>query len=124
MSDTGIDISKLIQGAQEAHDKGIEAALRGMDLFGEHVIGDSQQLTPVDTGALAASGTTRPAKVEGDTIEKTIGHNTSYAAAVHEVTTNRHKQGQAKFLETAMNKNAPKLENFVGRQVQKALGGS
>jgi hypothetical protein len=34
-----------------------------------------------------------------------IGFNTNYAAAVHEILTNKHPQGQAKFLEAAV-KNA------------------
>ena len=53
---------------------------RAVDVFGEKVIGDAQQLTPVDTGALQASGTTEPAIVDANGVHKTIGFNTSYAA--------------------------------------------
>lgn len=135
MSDTGIDMTKLIEGCKAAQQKALEAASKAMDVFAEHVVGDAQQMTPVETGALKGSGIRGrsakqvaadvPIEVSDTNIEKTIGFNTSYAAAVHESVTARHpKGGQAKFLEAAIRNNAPKLENFVGQRVQKALGGS
>lgn len=118
----GIDITGILRGIGEAKRRAEAAALRSMDRFGEHVIGDSQQLCPVDTGALQGSGTTLPAELKGGKIEKTIGHNTNYAAAVHERLDQHHEKGQAKFLETAIRNNAPKLGEFVGSEVKKALG--
>ena len=112
------DPSNFIRGLQAARERQIAAALRAVDQFGEHVIGDAQQLTPVDTGALQASGTTEPATIDGTLITKTIGFNTNYAAAVHENLTAHHDHGQAKYLSTAMEENAPKLAPFVAGQMQ------
>lgn len=121
MSDMGIDMSKLIEGCKAAHDKGIEAATVGVSKFAQHVIGDSQQLTPVDEGHLKGSGIALPAEVNGTMIEAEMGHNTNYAAAVHEVLTAKHKEGQAKYLETAMRNNQPKMIPFVASFVEQSL---
>lgn len=45
----------------------------------------------------------------------TIGFNTNYAAAVHEILTNKHPQGQAKYLEAALRDGANR--NFVGKMI-------
>lgn len=58
-------IAARVKRAVEAGGNAQAAALRALDRFGEQVIGDSQKLTPVLTGALQASGTTEPAKVNG-----------------------------------------------------------
>lgn len=42
-------------------------------------------------------------------------------AAVHERLDQHHEQGQAKFLETAMRTEAPKLVPYVTREMKKAL---
>jgi hypothetical protein len=57
------------------------------------------------------------AMLRGRSIEKTVGFNTNYAAAVHERLDQQHEQGQAKYLETAMRNNAAKFESFVGGRV-------
>ena len=115
------DISKFLAGLGEAQRRVEAAALQAVDQFGEHVIGDAQQLTPVKTGALKASGTTEPAVREGGKITKRIGFNTDYAAAVHERLDLHHAQGQAKYLETAVRNNAAKMAPFVAERVKRAL---
>ncbi len=114
------DISKFIANMAAIRRRQLAAAKRGVDRFGEQVLGDSQQLTPVDTGSLQASATTLPAEAAGTKIRKVLGHNTDYAAAVHERLDQRHKVGQAKFLETAMLENEPKFIAFVGNQIRSA----
>jgi hypothetical protein len=49
------------------------------------------------------------------------GFNTNYAAAVHEVLTAHHEVGQAKFLETAVRRNEPKMDGYIGGYVNEAL---
>jgi hypothetical protein len=123
VSATSADISKFLKGLQKAKAAKRRAVRRAVDVFGEHVIGDAQQLVPVYTGFLAASGTTLPAGETGrDRIEKVIGFNAGYAAAVHEVLTAHHEQGQAKFLETAVRENRPKFAPFVAARVKAATG--
>jgi hypothetical protein len=143
-----VDMSQLLKGLADAQARGRAAAVRAMDQVGEQAIGDSQQLCPVDTGALAASGTTLPAEISGTNITKVIGHNVNYAAAVHErystkpageeskadsksrksknkaagkKTAKRNRQGQGKFLETAVRNIAPKIPAYVSGAMREAL---
>jgi len=116
------DVSKFLRGLEGPARQRVQmAGLRAVDQFGEHVIGQAQRLAPVRTGALKSSGTTLPAEISGGGISKTIGFNTDYAAAVHERLDQHHDQGQAKFLESAMRKDAPKLRPFVEKEMRKAL---
>jgi hypothetical protein len=117
------DVRQFLKGLAQAEQRSKDAARKALDQFGEHVLGDAQQLTPVDTGALKASGYTEPVTVDaGGEMAKPIGFNTSYAAAVHERLDVHHDQGQAKFLETAIRNNQPKLAPFIADRVKKALG--
>lgn len=116
------DVSKFLRGLEgPAQQRVRKAGLRAVDMFGEHVIGKAQQVTPVKTGALQNSGTTLPAVASGSGISKTIGFNTNYAAAVHERLDQFHSQGEAKFLETPMRTEAAKLRPFVEAEMRKAL---
>lgn len=117
------DVSSLLAGLKAAEDRTVKAALAAVDKFGLQVLGDAQQLCPVKTGALKASATEEPAELHGSNVTKRIGFNTDYAAAVHERLDLAHTQGQAKFLETAIRNNAPKLAPFVAAAVKKATGG-
>lgn len=117
------DISGLLAGLGAARDRGVALAVHALDVFGEHVIGDSQEKAPVDTGALKASGTTEPARIDGGRIVKALGHNLEYAAAVHERLDLHHDQGEAKFLEKAIRENADKLGPFVAGRIKAGLGG-
>jgi hypothetical protein len=115
------DVTQFVKNLQ-ARRKAVEgAALLSVDIFGEHVIGDAEQLTPVLTGTLAASGTTEPATIRGNQISKTMGFNTIYAAAVHENLTARHAVGQAKYLEAAMRRNGPKFNPFMANRLKPIL---
>lgn len=86
-------------------DNNVEA--RGMEQLeaaAEVILTRAQQLTPVDTGRLRASGYT---KRRGTKVE--IGFKAPYSLYVHERTDLHHTNGQAKFLETAMNELAPHI---------------
>ena len=125
------DLRKVLAGLTAAHTDQIEAAKRALDEFGEHVLGDAQQLAPVGggiyspndpaPGTLEASGVTEPARVEDGRIVKEIGFNTVYAAAQHEGLDFRHDQGEAKFLETAIRTNAPKLAPYVAKRMKELM---
>lgn len=109
----GMDMSGLLRGLGEGRRRMLAEVVTSVDVFAEHVVGDAQQLAPVDTGALKASGTTLPAEVHGERVRKEVGFNTEYAAAVHEDLDAQHDQGQAKYLTAALQANAPKLGPFV-----------
>ena len=115
------DISGFLKGMADADGKVPAAAVRAMAQFGEHVLGDAQVLAPVKTGALKASGATEPAELAGANVTKLIGFNTDYAAAVHEVLDAHHPQGQAKYLETAVQNNAPKMNPFIAERLKSAV---
>lgn len=113
------DISRMMQRLRQA-DRQVKAkAIARMNQFANHVLGDAQEITPVDTGALQASGTVEPAELEASgNIKAQIGFNTDYAAAVHERLDVQHEApGQAKFLATAIKNNQPKLVPFVGKDL-------
>lgn len=115
-----VDISGFLKGLAEARRRKLAAAKKALGQFANHVIGDSQQLTPVKTGTLKASGIAGDVEEKNGGLEVVIGHNTDYAAAVHERLPPKvkHSQGEAKFLESALKKNAPKFESFIGARVK------
>jgi hypothetical protein len=117
-----IDMTRLIRGIQGTRQRAMAAAQRGLDVGGEHVLGDAQQLAPVDTGALKASATAEPAAWTGERLEKVIGFNTEYAAAVHERLDARHAPPtQAKYLETALRTSGPKACEFAAAKCREAM---
>ncbi len=94
------------------------AANRALLDAAEQLVGDAQQLVPVDTGALAASGTVDDSAAGGPGVgQVTFGFNTSYAAAVHERTDVHHDQGQAKYLEAAIVAGLPRITEVLGREI-------
>ncbi len=113
-----LDMSEFLKGLDEAREAMMRRAVQAVDEYAEKVLGDAQQLTPVDTGALQASGTTLPIEVDGESITKEIAFNTDYAAAVHENLDAYHKVGQAQYLETALSENAPKLGPFIAERIK------
>jgi hypothetical protein len=121
------DISQLLAGLGAFKDKGIKAAVQGLNNWGEKALANAQEICPVETGALQASGTATPAELKGDVIEKTIGFNTDYAAARHErppehdAGTRQNPRGQWKFLETAINE-MPPLGGYIAKQVEGVKG--
>lgn len=118
-----VDIQPFLRGLQQAGEKQLAAASAALLEFAAHVAGDSAQLSPVDTGFLQNSATWGDVVVAGDAIYVEVGHNASYAAAVHERLDVHHDIGQAKYLETALRNNAPKLGPFVAAKVKGAAGG-
>jgi len=77
----------------------------------------SMELCPVDTGNLRASAYYRTYssghKAFGPTAE--IGHRASYAVYVHEIDAT-HKQGQWKFLETALKEKEREVLDAIRRR--------
>lgn len=117
------DISEFLDGLDEGRDRALAAGVDAVDQFANHVIGKSQDLAPKKTGTLAGSGVAEDAKVSagGKDITAVIGHNTDYAAAVHERINVHHDNGQAKYLETAMRQEAHKLKPTVEAAMRSAL---
>lgn len=105
-----VDFSALIGDLDQRTTKVVKAAIRAVDDFGfVKVLGDAQQIAPIDTGFLKASATDEPAVLDGSEITKEIGFTADYAAAVHDNRTAHHDQGEAEFLATSLEENEPTL---------------
>ena len=117
------DINGLLRGLGQAREAGLRAARQAIGEFAMMVVSKSQYYAPKDTGALAASGTWGEVVLSGDAYAVEVGHNTEYAAAVHEVLTAKHAPPtRAKYLETAIREYQPKFGQFVADRVKVALG--
>jgi len=122
------DLKKFMQSLSIAGDRQIAAARQALDEFGEHVLGDAQQLAPVGgglyspndpaPGTLKASAFTRPAEVSNGKIKKELGFNTVYAEVQHERIDFHHDQGEAKFLENAIRANQPKMVPYIEQRIK------
>ena len=94
-----------------------KAALKGVKKLAEVILGESQQLVPVDTGLLKDSGLVSTDKKNQIV---TIAYNTPYARKQHEdMTLNHPKGGQAKYLERPFNEKSGELETYVGESINK-----
>jgi hypothetical protein len=116
-----LDIQALINSLGDYREKAREAARRAVYKFAAKVLQDAIALAPIKTGFLKGpeSATQLEAIDVDGLISCEIGFNAKYAAAVHEVLTAVHPQGQAKYLETAMRANAPDLLNYVKDEMRK-----
>ncbi len=76
---------------------------------GLFVQAEAQKRTPVDTGYLRASAKTR---MEND-YAVLISYDAAYAIFVHERTNLRHKVGEAKFLQNAIDKNKSQIRKII-----------
>lgn len=128
------DFSEFFAKVRSREGPVIAAATKAVDEYGEHVLGQSQQLAPVGGGShspydpapgtLKASATSEPAALEGGSIVKKIGFNTVYATVQHEHLEFGHDDGQAKYLETPLRENTGKFSEFVASRVRPAMEGS
>jgi hypothetical protein len=88
---------------------------------------ESKRRCPVDVtehaphpGLLRSTGIVETPVREGKKIRVTLSYGTDYAVYVHEILTNFHKVGQAKFLESTLNESAPFIAARVARRVKDA----
>lgn len=119
-----------------------EAALQGLYEGAEHILTKAIDLTPLDTGTLRRSGTVtvgglpdadaahEQAKrsqvqpnpdLRGSSQEVYVSFNTPYAIDQHENLHYRHKDGQAKYLETAYLQEAGKVYEYAAKRIDEAL---
>lgn len=100
------------------------AMKRALTTEAEKVMAKAKRLTPVDTGALRASGHVQPPVVRPGTIEVTLGFggpSASYAVFVHERTELNHTVGQAKYLEQPVNEAARGLADRLAAELRREL---
>jgi hypothetical protein len=121
------DMSKIIGDQGAYKERVLAAAAKAVNEFGEQLIGNAQERTPVETGFLQSSGTAAdPAMTKDGEIVKVVGFNSVYAAARHErppeedAGVRQNPKGEWKFLERAMREMAPKFGEHVNRRVREA----
>jgi hypothetical protein len=118
-----VDIQAFIKSLREdLQPRAERAAMIAVDRFANHVITEAITLAPRDTGDLKASGKALPAVNNNGLITAEIGFNIYYAAAVHERLDLTHKEGQAKFLETALRANIGRMKDYVIDAIKKEIG--
>lgn len=90
----------------------------------EGLITEAKQETPVDTGALRASGHVRQPEIKENEIVVRCGFGgvgAPYGLYVHENLEASHPVGKAKYLEDPANRRAPTMEERVGRDIGNKL---
>ncbi len=113
----GLDrVKKALDRMKSKYAAGVERGLKKAGLF---LQARSQEVVPVDTGALKNSATTR-AEGRGTKTIVTVGYQQSYGVYVHENLEAAHKPGKiAKFLTTPMHQHAHEIANIVREEAKK-----
>lgn len=97
-----------------------EEVARALYAEAEIEMTEAKRRTPVDTGALRASGTVQPPNAQGARIAVTMGFGGAaapYAVVVHENLEAFHRVGQAKFLESTLRESAPYMAERIARRI-------
>lgn len=90
-------------------------AVRGLNQAAAHLQSKTVQRTPKDTGELRRSLVIFPATIQSP--RSGVGSNLHYAIRQHEELSYRHKFGEAKFLERAMNAEARSLQSIIANNL-------
>lgn len=97
------------------------AAQRAVLLAGEHVLGESSKVVPIEEGTLSRSGKAT-AETQGDVAVAAVSYDTPYAARQHEELDYRHDEGRtAKYLETPLLAEADTVAAIAANEVGKVL---
>lgn len=96
-----------------------KAAIKGLNLAGEHLLGESQNLVPLEEGTLERSGTV---VVDEDALSATVVYDTRYAVRQHEDMTYQHAPGRsAKYLEKPMATERDTMQDLIAAQLRRAV---
>lgn len=90
----------------------------------EEVMAKAKELTPVDTGALRASGHVQPPVEDARGVSVELGFGgpaAPYAVYVHENLDARHTVGQAKFLEEPLMQDVGEIQLELNQAVREAF---
>lgn len=102
-----------------AAERAIRAATaRGLAIWAEHVLNESNAIVPLDEATLQRSGV---ASVDPRELEAAVSYDTPYAVRQHEDETIVHRNGrQAKYLERAWLASRPLAGKIIANQIRKA----
>lgn len=103
----------------DAADKDIVSMTKtGLKLAAGEVGSISVRKTPVDTANLRRSEYETDVQKEGSGFVVEVGYEADYAVPVHEITTNRHRVGEAKFLEKALKEFSNKMPGKIKESIK------
>ncbi|MEU4171021.1 hypothetical protein AB0F46_29590 [Streptomyces sp. NPDC026665] len=106
------------------HGPAVEAELRrgaarGAFLAAEYVLGEANNVVPLDEAPLMHSGT---ASVDEGSLTAMVSYDTPYAVVQHERLDYRHAPGRtAKYLETPLNASTATAQALIAAQIRRAL---
>jgi hypothetical protein len=115
---------------EEAKAKAKAGGERGLYLGAEHVLEEATRLVPIapSGGTLERSGHAWPPSqvgfVGGSGMQAAVTYDTPYAVKQHEELDYHHTRpgAQAKYLETPLNSERPKVLDLIAREIKRALG--
>lgn len=105
-------------------DSGIQTAAAALHAEHELIMTTAKRLTPVDTGALRASGYVRQPMIRNNEVISQGGFGGSsapYAIYVHERLDVRHPIGQAKFYESAIMEGLHGMDERLSKRIKATL---
>lgn len=112
--DSTIDLSGIAAHIQAA-------AVRGVQLGGEHVLSESTKRVPIEEGTLSRSGIATAEARPGEAVGA-VSYDTPYAVRQHEEMDYRHDEGRtAKYLEGPLVEEASTVAAIAAEQVRQAL---
>lgn len=96
-----------------------EAAVRGLALGTEHILGVSREKVPHEEGTLERSGV---ASVDAERLEGAVSYDTPYAVRQHEDLSLHHDDGrEAKYLERPFNTEAGTVRDLIAAELRRGL---
>lgn len=99
----------------------LAAAEEAVALGGEHVLGESTKIVPLEEGTLSRSGKVTT-ETQGDAAVAAVSYDTPYAARQHEDMSYRHDPGRrAKYLEDPLHAEAPTVAQIMAETVRESL---
>jgi len=111
------EVLKNMKKAEKKKKKGLEIGLVKAGLLLQRA---SQQIVPVDTGALRASAFTRKEN-KGLKTSVRVGYTKNYAIFVHENLEANHAPGKtAKYLERPAREKVREMSEVIRREIDKA----
>lgn len=95
------------------------AAVRGVTLAVEHLLGEARAKVPLEEGTLERSGTT---VIDEEKLRGTVVFDTPYAVRQHEELDYQHAPGrEAKYLENPMNTERDVMLALIAAETRRAL---
>lgn len=102
----------------------LKLAAQSINVEAEAIMAEAKEITPVDLGALRASGLVMPVQFMPTKIRVAMGFggpSAPYAIYVHEDLTANHPVGQAKFLEQPFRDRLPGMSKRIAERIERGL---